>query len=186
MRLQSNQRATVVATMLAVSMSTGCYNHHLINLDNLAHLQEGANGVQKVYTRQCLVRLVEKGGPEDVESKYVRDGDGNVLTDGVPDGKARIEDCEQIQVDEGNKIAIRTNDGSAFEVNAYNFVLTDTQLIAPDKDLLLYRKSIESADVKQMSFGKSLALAGTALAGTAAAVVFIIASAPQSEGFGRK
>jgi hypothetical protein len=64
-----------------------------------------------------------------------------------------------------------------YSVTPFNFTLTDTQLVAPDYDLLLRRQDIEGANVSEFRKGRTIGLiVGSILAaGGAFALISILA-----------
>ena len=61
-------------------------------------------------------------------------------------------------------VTVRTVDGHSHNISAFNFVLNDQQLVAPDYDLLLARSNVESAQVYEFNKGKTyVVIAGSIL-----------------------
>ena len=98
--------------------------------------------------------------------------------------KMKTEKGEEIIVSENSRIGVVTNDGDYTAIAPFNFTLTSSKLIAPDQDLLLERADVKTAQVKEVSTGKTTAVVSTALAVLVGGLLFITLSAEEEKGFG--
>lgn len=79
---------------------------------------------------------------------------------------------KEISISATTPIRVVTNDGSTYSVSPFNFVLSETQLVAPDYDLLLSRDNLVGADVSEFASGKTIGLiTGVTLAAIAGFVL---------------
>lgn len=81
-------------------------------------------------------------------------------------------------------IAVETTDGQRYNVTPFNFSLSESQLVAPDYDLLLARDSVSGARVSEFSKGKTIGLVLGAVAAAAGSFVAITVLAGSDEGPG--
>ena len=70
-------------------------------------------------------------------------------------------------------IRVRTQDGARYNVSPFNFVLTETQLVAPDYDLLLPREQIVGADVSEFNATKTALLISGVVGAAAAGFILL-------------
>lgn len=73
---------------------------------------------------------------------------------------------------------------SEFSVSPFNFALTESQLVAPDYDLLLSREEVTGAVVSEFASSKTWSIAGGGLLAAVGAFVLISVSA-RSDGTGK-
>lgn len=76
------------------------------------------------------------------------------------------ESGETIEVSGGNPLTVITSDTSEYHITPFNFILSETQLVAPDYDLLLASDQLVNAEVKEISYGKTFGLVGGIMAVT--------------------
>ena len=108
-----------------------------------------------VVERDEFAKLKQK--PDDSDSVTINDSSG------LP-----------VAVDESTKIYVRSVGGRRYPVTAFNFDLTDTQLVASDRDTLLMLDGLASYEVDHVSTWKTVGLVGgitAALAGTIVAII---------------
>lgn len=74
-------------------------------------------------------------------------------------------------------IRVVTEDGRRHSISPFNFVLSETQLVSPDYDLLLSRESLVGADVSEFAPGKTIALISTVTLAAVAGFVLLTISA---------
>ena len=98
--------------------------------------------------------------------------------------KMKTEAGAEIVVSENSRIGVVTNDGNYTAIAPFNFTLTSSKLIAPDQDLLLERSDVKTAQVKEVSTGKTTAVVSSALAILVGGLLFITLSAEEEKGFG--
>ncbi|OIP29366.1 MAG: hypothetical protein AUK47_27660 [Deltaproteobacteria bacterium CG2_30_63_29] len=68
---------------------------------------------------------------------------------------------EPVQISPETPLEVLTNDGTRYRVTPYNFLLSESQLVSPDYDLLLPADAVSAAEVRQISYGKTFGLVGT-------------------------
>lgn len=76
-------------------------------------------------------------------------------------------DGEQVEISPETPLDVQVADGTLYRVTPYNFTLTDTQLVAPDYDLLLGADAVVGAEVQEISYGKTFGLVGGIVAAVA-------------------
>ena len=79
-----------------------------------------------------------------------------------------------VAVEDSTKLYVRSLGGRRYPVTAFNFSLTEVQLVASDRDTLLMLDGIESFEIDHVSTWKTIGLVGgisAALAGTILAIV---------------
>ena len=69
-------------------------------------------------------------------------------------------DGDEVQIAPETPMEVRVADGSRYRVTPYNFLLSESQLVAPDYDLLLPADAVTSAQVREMSYWKTFGLVG--------------------------
>jgi hypothetical protein len=85
-------------------------------------------------------------------------------------------DGEEVEISPETPLEVRTTDGATYRITPFNFLLSETQLVSPDYDLLLPASAVTDAQVRQISLGKTLGLVGAfvlAVGGGFAAVTFL-------------
>jgi len=85
---------------------------------------------------------------------------------GVPQ-TVKSKDGDDIVVDRGTNIFVRSVGGRRYSLTPYNFKLTRSQLVASDRDTLLMKSEIEEYEVDLLSTPLTVLLisAGVAVAG---------------------
>ena len=81
-------------------------------------------------------------------------------------------------------IVVETNSGEQYSVSPFNFILSDSQLVAPDYDLLLARDQVNGGRVYEYSRGKTIALITTSIIAAGASFAAISILAGSDRGFG--
>jgi len=79
-----------------------------------------------------------------------------------------------VAVEDSTKLYVRSLGGRRYPVTAFNFNLTESQLVASDRDTLLMLDGLKSFEVDHVSTWKTIGLVGgisAALAGTILAIV---------------
>ena len=71
-------------------------------------------------------------------------------------------------------LEVETVSGERYRVTPYNFLLNETQLVAPDYDLLLSAESVAQAEVREISYGKTFGLVGGIVAAVAGGFVVLL------------
>ena len=205
MRVLSGQKSGVMlAAISLLVMQSACYDTYVIDKDELRKLESSVEQreVVEVYG-DCpagsisAARLSELGGTLVAQAE----GAGEEATDAEPDavtepavaaageevaapgsGGERPE-CVVVPVSTANSLMIITNDDLEHRVTPFNFIMSDSQLVSPEYDLLLRLDNVTSAEVKRFSRWKTIAtITGVVLVtgGTFAAIGLL---APPEQGF---
>lgn len=90
---------------------------------------------------------------------------------------------EPVSITANSRIGVTDTEGVYHPVSAFNFTMTETQLVAPDEDLLLGRSQIETGNVKQVSGSKTALLVAAGVAILAAGVVYVTVTAEEEDPF---
>lgn len=152
----------IIALMMVISFTQfACYNTYFISATELAKLESS------VEPREVVEVL---GGCADQASAYrsvnlhgsqwaeVAEAAGNEATDATSTADApRADGCTTVPVSTANALNVRTTDGGRHRVTPFNFVMSDSQLVSPEYDLLLPMNEVSGADVKQFSTWKTVA-----------------------------
>ncbi len=114
-----------------------------------------------VATLLCFAQLacyntytISKGELEKLESGQERESVTIESTDG-----------ESVQISPETPLEVQVAGGTSFRITPYNFLLSDTQLVSPDYDLLLDASLVESAQVREISYGKTFGMVGAIVVG---------------------
>jgi len=119
-----------------------------------AFLTLGCNNTY-VVERDEFAKLKQK--PDDSDSVTISDEGGTAVA-----------------VDESTKIYVRSIGGRRYPVTAFNFDLTDTQLVASDRDTLLMLDGLASYEVDHVSTWKTVGLVGGITAALAGVILGIV------------
>ena len=100
--------------------------------------------------------------------------------------KVTVKDAEDknVVVEGGTQLYVRSVGGRRYPVTAFNFKLTESQLVASDRDTLLAVDGLASYEVDHLSTWKTVGLVSLGAAALAGVVVAIIVTAAQdTKGF---
>ncbi|MEZ4267345.1 MAG: hypothetical protein R3F39_13275 [Myxococcota bacterium] len=87
------------------------------------------------------------------------------------------ESGKQVQVDRGTALEVRSLGGRHYPVTPFNFKMTDTQLVASDRDTLLMLNDLDAYEVKLLSTPKTALLIGAGVAVVAGVIVLTVLTA---------
>ncbi|MCB9730525.1 MAG: hypothetical protein H6744_21055 [Deltaproteobacteria bacterium] len=87
------------------------------------------------------------------------------------------ESGKQVQVDRGTALEVRSLGGRRYPVTPFNFKMTDTQLVASDRDTLLMLNDLDAYDVKLLSTPKTALLISAGVAVVAGIIVATVLTA---------
>ena len=76
-------------------------------------------------------------------------------------------DNEDVEIAPETPLEVIASDGNQYRITPYNFLLSDTQLVSPDYDLLLPADAVSGAEVREISYWKTFGLVGTIVVGVA-------------------
>ena len=89
-----------------------------------------------------------------------------------------------VTITENSRVGVTSKSGRYYPISPFNFSVNENQLVAPDEDLLLEMKDIESMNVKIINpTSTSLLVAGVAVALIGAAVGITLATPDCSGNF---
>lgn len=181
--------ALLIAALLL--SQTACYNSYFIDKSELEKLESTPDPreVVEVYA-DC------SGGapaaPADAKKAYrsvtrgqlyaATAADGKTATDASATASAR-PDCVKVPVSTANSVKVLTNDGRTLRVTPFNFIMSETQLVSPEYDLLQSLKDVKGAEVKQFSTAKTVLTITGVTVGVVGAFVLISVLAPAEETF---
>ncbi len=110
------------------------------------------------------------------------------LQDFPESGKATVTDSNgrEVVVNEDTRLFVRSQGGKRYPITPFNFKMTESQLVASDRDYILDVNSLrENAEVDHMSTGKTAAwiVVGSVIgAGLIGLIAWAAASGGGSEG----
>ncbi len=87
------------------------------------------------------------------------------------------KDSDQVVVDRGTSLYVRSKGGRRYPVTAFNFKMTRSQLVASDRDTLLALGEIDSYEVDLLSTWKTATLITLGVAVAAGLIVFTVVTA---------
>lgn len=87
------------------------------------------------------------------------------------DVEVQSVDGEIVEISPETPLEVQTTTGETHRVTPYNFLLSESQLVAPDYDLLLQADAVASADIREISYGKTFGLVGGIVAAVAGGFV---------------
>ena len=111
--------------------------------------------------------VVEKA--EFSKLQRLPDGESNVV---VQDARGR-----GVVVGDSTGLFVRSEGGRRYPVTAFNFKITNTQLVASDRDNLLALSNIASFEIDHLSTWKTIGMVSAGVAGAVGVIVGIILTA---------
>ena len=172
---------------------TACYNTYIIDTNELKKLEDSIEQKEVV-----MVYADCPAAPAPAAPTAYRSLDGTMWAQapapaGAPAeatdaGGQPVEDagrpgCTKVPVSTANTLQVVTVSDERKRVTPFNFFMSDTQLVSPEYDLLQPLNTIQGAEVREISTGKTAAfVAGVALV-TIGAFVGISFIAGDSQGF---
>ncbi len=176
----------IIALMLVISFTQfACYNTYFISATELAKLESSVEPREVVEVlgdcsgQASAPRAIKAEDGVAEASASVEATDAKSASD-VP----RADGCTSVPVSTANALNVRTTDGARHRVTPFNFVMSDSQLVSPEYDLLLPMNEVSGADVKQFSTWKTVAtISGVSLVAIGT-FVGISLLAPEEAGLG--
>lgn len=87
----------------------------------------------------------------------------------------RSTDGEEVVVERDTRLAVRSDGGRKYPITPFNFKITQTQLVASDRDTLLALSELrEDAEVQHLSTWKTVGLISLGVAAAAGLVVGLV------------
>ncbi len=95
------------------------------------------------------------------------------------DAVTSVQDQEgaTVPVTANSVVMVTDNDGLRHALQAFSFEVSQTQLVAPDADMILGLSTIERIEVRQLSTASTLGLVGVVVASAATAAGLLVATA---------
>lgn len=174
MMAKSTTRIALLLLVAALGTQTACYNTYFIEKDELAKLESSVQQreVVEVYG-DCPAKATPAPAPE-ARYRILEDSNayaqadtpapaegGETATDAGATGEAAVppgkEGCVKVPVSTGNSLKVVRTDGTEARVTPFNFIMSDSQLVSPEYDLLENLNDVEGAEVKQFSTWKTVA-----------------------------
>jgi hypothetical protein len=173
----------VALVALTAFSQVACYNTYFISKNELAKLESDVEPREVVEVlgdcpgRGTAYRSLELDGTQwaAVEGQAAQASDGS--------NAASTGGCTSVPVSTANALYVVTNGGGLHRVTPFNFVMSDTQLVSPEYDLLLSLNEVEGAQVKQFSAWKTFGTIGAVSAIAIGTFVGISILTPDSSGF---
>lgn len=190
------ERGKVV--MLGVSMlcvtQVGCYDTYRIDKDELRKLESSveqrevvevygdcpASSTSEAASKYRVLHGTQWAQAAEADAKAPETASDATSTQ--PAEEAGRQGCTKVPVSTGNSLKVVTAN-EEYRVTPFNFIMSDSQLVSPEYDLLLPLNSVDSAEVKRFSGWKTAAtIAGVSLV-TIGTFVAIAVLAPEDTGF---
>ncbi|MBA2661793.1 MAG: hypothetical protein H0U74_05825 [Bradymonadaceae bacterium] len=163
-----------------------CYNTYFISTTELSKLESDVEPREVVEVladcpgSKSAYRSVSLHGTQWAEVA----GEGSAASDQTSSADVpRADGCTAVPVSTANPVTVRTSDGGAHRVTPFNFVMSESQLVSPEYDLLLSMSVVEGADVKQFSTWKTVATITGVSVLTIGTFIGISLLAPEGDGF---
>ena len=198
------QQVAALATMVGLlSTQAACYNTYFIEKDQLRKLESDVEQpeVVEVYadcptqSAQSRYRVLQGtewaqaddtgaeaadgGAPSPAEA----DGGGEVATDAGPSTPPEFQGCAKVPISTTNSVKVVTQGGEELRVTPFNFIMSDSQLVSPEYDLLMPLSDVAGAEVKQFSTWKTVATIAGVTAVSVGTFVGLSLLAAESQGF---
>jgi hypothetical protein len=84
---------------------------------------------------------------------------------------------EGVEVEEQTRAYVRSRGGRRYPVTPFNFTMTNSQLVASDRDTLLMLDGVDTYEVDHLSTWKTVTLASVGALAAAGVIVAIIVTA---------
>ncbi|MFU8807253.1 MAG: hypothetical protein ACNA8W_25820, partial [Bradymonadaceae bacterium] len=165
-----NKRLTAIVALVSMTQ-LACYNTYFITTSELSKLEsdveprevveifgdcpQGTTAYRSVLDGSMWAEAtgdeagVEAGADEPA---VATDAASGVAAEATPPG------CTRVPVSTANAVNVLTSDGYTHRVTPFNFVMSDSQLVSPEYDLLLNISEVQGAQVKEFSTWKTVAM----------------------------
>lgn len=177
-------KAAMLLLGVCVMMQAACYDTYVIDKDELRKLESSVeqSEVVEVYG-DCPAGSVSasryrvlNGSQWAQAAADAPAATASDATSSVPSEDEARTGCVKVPVSTANSLKVVTSDDVEHRVTPFNFIMSDTQIVSPEYDLLLGLNDVSSAEVKRFSTWKTVAtIAGVTLAtvGTFAAIAVL-------------
>ena len=169
------------ALLALVMMQTACYDTYVIDKDELRKLESSVEQkeVVDVYG-DCPAGSTSASRYKGLNGSHWAQAEGEAAatttasdaTSAAPAEEDTRAGCVKVPVSTANSLKVVGTDGEEYRVTPFNFIMSDSQLVSPEYDLLLGLNDVSSAEVKRFSTWKTVAT----IAGVTLATVGIFAS----------
>ena len=102
--------------------------------------------------------------------------------DGAEFKLIKTEDGQEITITENSRVGVSDINGRYYPISPFNFTINNTQLVAPDEDLLLQTKAIEDTNVKLVDPTNTALLIGSVAVVLIGAAVGVSLATPECTG----
>jgi hypothetical protein len=183
---EQGRRMTALLTLVSlVGTQAACYNTYFIDKTELKKLESTVEPREVVIVYGDCQDTKQAGLMADGLLLAQADAPPtNTASDTAPAAKPdERPGCTRVPVSTANAVLVKGKSDASYRVTPFNFIMSETQLVSPEYNLLLPLEQIDGAEVKQFSTGKTVA---TIVGVTAVAVgtfVLIAIFAPQDKGF---
>lgn len=168
------RRKMQMVALLAVASLTqaACYNTYFIDKSELEKLESDVEQREVVTVfADCTLDATAGEASGDEGAK-----------DDVEEQDAARRGCVSVPVSTANPVTVMTG-GDEHRVTPFNFMMSQTQLVSPEYDLLLSLSQVEGAEVQQFSTWKTTATIVGVSALAIGSFVGISLLAPEGSGF---
>ena len=192
MMKSSTLRNATALLALAMFTQTACYNTYFIEKDELRKLEASVDfeEVVTVYGDCASTAAPAEARRGQLDGSMWAQADSADTAAPATDATATSDEpvnprpeCTPVNISTANTVKVLTADGDELRVTPFNFIMSQTQLVSPDYDLLLPLSQVEGAEVREFSTWKTVATAAGATLVTVGAFVAISILAPTDSGF---
>ncbi len=186
--------------ILASVTQLACYNTYFVDKDELRKLESNVEQREVVEVfADCAGARAQYDGPTRERAIMLAQNDAEapaevpaeappVANDASPataqtDVTVSSDSCVTVPVSTANALSLVRLDGGRDRVTPFNFIMSETQIVSPEYDLLLSLNEVEGAEVKQFSTWKTVATVAGVTVATVGAFVAISLLAPEGSGF---
>ena len=92
------------------------------------------------------------------------------------DAVVKTREGASLRVTTDTPLYVRSDGGRRYPITPYNFLVSSSQLVAPDRDYILMVDQLESYEVDVPSTGKTIALIGAGVAAVTGLIIGVIAT----------
>jgi hypothetical protein len=179
-----NKRLTAMVTLVSMTQ-LACYNTYFITTGELSKLESDVEPreVVEVFADCAGGTTAYRSVAEQPLWAQAPGPEGSTASDAAAGGEPTPDGCVRVPVSTANSVNVLTRSGQAHRVTPFNFVMSDSQLVSPEYDLLLNMNDIQGAQIKQFSTWKTVATIAGVSALAIGTFVGISVLAPDEKGF---
>lgn len=185
--VQSRRIVALITLVSMIGTQAACYNTYFIDKTELKKLESAVEPREVVDVYGDCQSGAQAGLPADgllvAQAEPAAPAEGaETATDAAAAKPDERRGCTRVPVSTANAVMVKGK-GEDYRVTPFNFIMSETQLVSPEYNLLLPLDQVNGAEVKQFSTGKTVA---TIVGVTVAAVgtfVLIALFAPTDSGF---